>query len=709
MVKPFYILLIGLLMWSCKDKSTSMEYEFTNDLVHESSPYLLQHAHNPVDWKAWNDGNLKEAKKEDKLLIISIGYASCHWCHVMEEECFEDREVAELMNNKFISIKIDREERPDVDQVYMDALQLMTGQGGWPLNVVALPDGKPIWGATYLPKDQWMESLNRLAELYETDRTTLEEYAGKLSKGVNAMQLLEPLAEGDKNAIGLYELDEIVVDWSQYMDTFLGGYKQAPKFMMPNNLDFLLHYGFLRENDSILNYVHTSLTRMAYGGIFDPIGGGFSRYSVDVKWHIPHFEKMLYDNAQLISLYSKAFAQSGQNLYRETAVKCIDFIQSDLKSASGGYYSSLDADSKNQNGVLEEGSFYVWEREDLNRILGDDYTLFSDYYNVNSYGQWEDNKYVLIRDKSTAQIAEKFNLKESEVEKIIEESLLKLKKVRDQRSRPRLDDKILTSWNALYLQGLIDASRFLNQEQYLDQAIQLAEFIDKNLMREDGGLYRNFKDGKASIPAFLDDYATLIEAYLSLFELSGAMKWLQKARDLTRYCDQHFSTPENDLYFYTEQNQNQLIRRSIEVADNVISSSNSIMMKNLIKLQKFYFEESYGIRAQNMLLRVRPELRNQGQGYANWLHGILYTQLPFYEIALVGPDAETKAKNMGQNFTPNSVLVWGSKEEGLQLSLLKNRWTNDQTLIYVCQQGSCKLPVQETKEALAQLGNPYLK
>ena len=507
-----------------------MEYEFTNDLVHESSPYLLQHAHNPVDWNAWNDGNLNEAKKEDKLLIISIGYASCHWCHVMEEECFEDREVADLMNDKFISIKIDREERPDVDQVYMDALQLMTGQGGWPLNIVALPDGKPIWGATYLPKDQWMESLNRLAELYETDRTTLEEYAAKLSKGVNAMQLLEPLAEGNQNAIGLYELDEIVADWTQYMDTFLGGYKKAPKFMMPNNLDFLLHYGFLRENDSILDYVNTSLTRMAYGGIFDPIDGGFSRYSVDLKWHIPHFEKMLYDNAQLISLYSKAYAQNGQNLYRQTAEKCIEFIQNDLKSSSGGYYSSLDADSKNKDGVLEEGSYYVWEKEDLKRILGDDYTLFSDYYNVNSYGQWEDNKYVLIRDKPTAQIAEKFNLKESEVEKSIEESLLKLKRVRDERNRPRLDDKILTSWNALYLQGLIDASRYLNQEQYLDQAIQLAEFIDKNLMRGDGGLYRNYKDGKATIPAFLDDYAALIEAYLSLFELSGDMKWLQKAR-----------------------------------------------------------------------------------------------------------------------------------------------------------------------------------
>ncbi|NNM18872.1 MAG: thioredoxin domain-containing protein, partial [Croceitalea sp.] len=296
-----------------------MAHKYTNALIEETSPYLLQHAHNPVNWEAWHPEVLERAQKENKPLLISIGYAACHWCHVMEEECFEDEEVANLMNENFINIKIDREERPDVDQIYMDALQMMTGSGGWPLNVVALPDGRPFWGATYVPKDNWTKSLQKLITLYNEDREKIENYASDLEKGIQSINLVD--LNSDVSYFKMDELELAVTKWSSYFDTYLGGYKRAPKFMMPNNLDFLLHYGTNQNNQELLDYVNTTLTRMAYGGIYDHIGGGFSRYSVDTKWHVPHFEKMLYDNGQLVSLYAKAYAVTKNPLYKNVVEK----------------------------------------------------------------------------------------------------------------------------------------------------------------------------------------------------------------------------------------------------------------------------------------------------------------------------------------------------------------------------------------------------
>lgn len=682
-----------------------MEHPYTNDLIHESSPYLLQHAHNPVDWKPWNEEVLAYAQKENKPLLISIGYAACHWCHVMEEECFEDPEVAALMNAHFVNIKIDREERPDVDQIYMDALQLLTGRGGWPLNVVALPNGKPYWGATYLPKEQWVASLKQLAELYEKEPARIKEYADKLTQGVQAMQLLDetpPTAAIDEK-----QLDGLVADWSQYFDTFLGGYKRAPKFMMPNNLDFLLHYGFLREDRAVLDYVDTTLTRMAYGGLFDPIEGGFSRYSVDVKWHVPHFEKMLYDNGQLLSLYSKAYGLSGNPLYKQTAEKTITFVQNELGAAEGGYYSSLDADSLTKEGELEEGAYYTWSEEELQSVLGEDFPLFAKYYNINSYGLWEEEgHYVLIRDKTASDIAADFEIGPEEVEDRIAKSLITLKEVRRKRPQPRLDDKILTSWNALYLKGLTDAARYLKKEDYLDQAKVLGEFLNKQMERKDGGLYRNYKGGKASIPAFLDDYAALIDGYIGLFEGTGDAQWLKKAKALMTYCDQHFSTPEKDLYYYTEDQQEELIRRSIEISDNVISSSNSMMMLNLIALHKLYPQEGYGERASRMMERVKGLLVQHAQGHANWLHGLLYQQLPFYEIAITGEQANVLAAEVMSQYLPNTLVAWTDEEDQSGLPLLNKRWVEGRNLIYVCQEGSCKLPVEKADQAIKQLNYP---
>ena len=328
MKKVLFYLLIAVAVLSCNQKSKEVTHEYTNALIDETSPYLLQHAHNPVNWEAWHPDVLERAQKEDKLLLISIGYAACHWCHVMEEECFEDEQVAQLMNENFINIKIDREERPDVDQIYMDAIQMISGQGGWPLNIVALPNGRPFWGATYVPKDNWIKSLEQLADLYKKDKQKITQYANDLANGLQAINLVEN--DTDSELYSLAQLDTSVNTWKQYFDTFLGGHKRAPKFMMPNNWDFLLHYATATDAPEIMEFVDTTLTRMAYGGVYDHVGGGFSRYAVDTKWHIPHFEKMLYDNGQLTSLYAKAYAVTKNELYKSVAEQSISFVQEEL-------------------------------------------------------------------------------------------------------------------------------------------------------------------------------------------------------------------------------------------------------------------------------------------------------------------------------------------------------------------------------------------
>ncbi|MEL6306173.1 MAG: thioredoxin domain-containing protein [Bacteroidota bacterium] len=425
-----------------------VQNKHTNALIHESSPYLLQHAHNPVDWYPWNAETLAKAVSENKPILISIGYAACHWCHVMEHECFEDEEVAHIMNQGFVNIKIDREERPDVDQIYMDAIQLMSGHGGWPLNIVALPDGRPFWGATYMPKEKWMTVLSQLQNVYQKELKKVEEYAENLARGISAVNDLTETEKTER--FDLEALKDSIASWAQAFDTFLGGYKRAPKFMMPNNWDFLLHYAHRVDDSELLEHVNTTLRRMAYGGIFDHVGGGFSRYAVDTKWHVPHFEKMLYDNAQLVSLYAKAYAHTKNPLYKKTVHQTIAFVQEELQAPDGGFYASLDADSLNKEGVLHEGAFYVWEKNELESLLKDDFEVFQAYFNINSYGLWEeDNSYVLIRDKSQDEIARQFDLSIAALDDSIQRSLKILKKERETRSRPRLDDKILCSWNAL--------------------------------------------------------------------------------------------------------------------------------------------------------------------------------------------------------------------------------------------------------------------
>ncbi|WP_456462562.1 thioredoxin domain-containing protein [Lutibacter sp.] len=675
------------------------QYKYTNNLINETSPYLLQHAHNPVNWHAWNKETLELAKKENKLIIISIGYSSCHWCHVMEHESFENEEVAKVMNGNFISIKVDREERPDIDQVYMNAVQLMTGRGGWPLNCIALPDGRPIWGGTYFPKENWINALNQLADLYKNTPEKAIEYAEKLTEGVKNSELVHLKKIHTENTFS--NLNLTVKKWRETMDFDLGGRKRAIKFPMPNNYEFLLRYAVQAEDNKILDYVNTTLTNMAYGGIYDQVGGGFARYSTDKKWHIPHFEKMLYDNGQLVSLYSKAFQATKNELYKNTVYHTLNFIERELTSDEGAFYSSLDADSNNTKNELEEGAYYVWEKEELKTLLGLDFKLFSDYYNINNYGLWENNNYVLIRNSSDIEIAKKHSISISKLQNNITIWQKLLLKERAKREKPRLDDKTLTSWNALMLKGYIDAYATFNEKHFLDVAIKNATFIYTKQLQENGSLNHNYKNGKSTINGYLEDYASVIDAYIALYEITFNEVWLNTAKQLTDYTFDHFYNTEKFMFYFTSDEDANLITRKMEIEDNVIPASNSIMAKNLFKLSHYYSNNYYLKVSKQMLENIKENAQQYGSGYSNWLQLMADYVGNYYEIAISGKNALDKIVELNQKYIPNKLVAGSTKKSGLPL--MESRYNENETLIYICVDGACQLPVNNTKEALNQL------
>jgi len=674
-------------------------FPHTNSLIDETSPYLLQHAHNPVNWNAWNAKVLAQANKENKLLLISIGYAACHWCHVMEHECFEDEGVAQVMNKHFVNIKIDREERPDVDHIYMDALQMMTGSGGWPLNILALPDGRPFWGATFVRKNDWISVLDQLAALYKTDPKKVTDYAENLAKGLHSINLIP--APEKQETITKEAITAAVTQWSQYFDTFLGGHKRAPKFMMPVNLDFLLHYATLFRDRNITDYVHTTLTRMAYGGIYDHLGGGFSRYSVDTKWHVPHFEKMLYDNAQLISLYAKAYGANRNILYKKVVEETISFASRELMSAEDGFYSSLDADSLDPKGNLKEGAYYVWTEAVLKELLKDDFALFKDYYNINSYGFWEEELYVLIRDATDEEVAQKHGIDVKTLNKTIENCKKRLLTKRELRPRPRLDDKILTSWNGLMIKGLVEAYRYLGNTDYLVMAKKTADFLENRVLKEDGSLYHNHKEGKSTIEGFLEDYAALIDAWIALYEVTFDEVWLKKSKALMNYCLAHFLQEESGLFYFTSDTQDVMVRRSLETTDNVIPASNSIMAHCLFKLSGLYPEANYFAHFEKMIAHMRESILQNPNSYARWLQLPLFQIFPFQEVVITGESYQEYAAVIRRQYLPN-ILLAGTENKGT-LSLFENRKDSAKTQIYVCENGACQLPVSSPDEALSLL------
>lgn len=670
----------------------------TNHLIHETSPYLLQHAHNPVNWFPWQEDVLQKAQDENKLLLISIGYSTCHWCHVMEHECFENEQVAEVMNQHFISIKIDREERPDVDQVYMNALQLMTGSGGWPLNIVALPDGRPVWGATYVNKDQWVDVLLQLQNLHKSQPETLTDYADKLEQGMKTMDVvLKNTSEFDLNQ---FDYREHLNYWSRQFDHEFGGTKRAPKFMMPNNLHFLMRYAF-QNNDKILtDYVSLTLTKMAYGGIFDHINGGFSRYSVDERWHVPHFEKMLYDNAQLVSLYSDAYLIHKNPLFKEVVYETLQFVNRELSNPNGGFYSALDADSINTYGVLEEGAYYVFTKKELKEELNEEFKLFSKYYNVNAFGKWEKEHYVLIRTQSDEEFCEKHSLSVSDLK--IKKSHWKqtLLNHRSTKNRPRLDNKIITSWNGMMIKGFTDAYKTFQEPEFLETALSNAAFICETLWVDEKKLSRTSTNGKVAIDAFLEDYAHLISAFISLYENTFDEKWVQFAKKLAATCYERFYDDNSGMFFFSSsgEGEKQLISKTMEVRDNVIPASNSVMAKNLFWLGTFYNEKIYLDTSRQMLKTILPEIEQYPPGCSNWLDLMLYFTHPFFEVVVVGHEAINKKMQLNAYYTPNTLNAGSISENNSPLTA--NRFVSEKTYFYLCTKGSCQLPVESVNELM---------
>ncbi len=684
-----------LLMISCSKKESSPTKK-GNELLSETSPYLLQHAYNPVNWKAWNERTLNLAKKENKLMIISVGYSACHWCHVMEEESFENDTIAKLMNENFINIKVDREERPDIDKIYMNAVQLLTGGGGWPLNCITLPDGRPIFGGTYFTKKQWEKILIDITKLYKENPQKAIDFAEKLTQGIQNSNLITFNKEDP-----FFKNEDIVLAINQakkLLDTNYGGFVGAPKFPMPNTLDYLIRYHHQFNDPEVDRYIQNTLTKMAYGGIYDQIGGGFSRYAVDDKWHIPHFEKMLYDNAQLVSIYSKAYLQDKNELYKKVVKETLSFVDEELNAHNGAFYSSLDADSKNEEGELEEGAYYAWTKNELKTLLPKDYELFTNYFNINDFGFWEKENYVLIRNQSDIDFAKKNSLTIEELENKRKNWKSTLVKARNKRKKPNLDDKVLTSWNALMLLGYIDAYRAFGNKEYLTSAVKNAEFLLKNQLRSDGGLNRNFKNGKSTINGYTEDYATVIQSFISLYEVTLDEKYMLISKDLMNYTVDHFFDSTSGMFFYTSDEDKNLITRKIEVLDAVISSSNSILGNSLFKLGHYFSDAKMIKLSEQMLNNLKSDIYKNPLNYSNWLHLMTNFTKPFYEVAVVGENANSINKKLYTHYLPN-ILIAGSKNESTQ-PLLLNKFIPGETYIYVCINGTCKLPQTDLTKAI---------
>ena len=687
------VLLLTLTM-SChsqdQEKEVIKKYKYTNALVTETSPYLLQHAHNPVNWHPWNEATLEKAKKEDKLLLISIGYSACHWCHVMEHESFEDSVVAKIMNDNFICIKVDREERPDVDQVYMTAIQLMNQRGGWPLNCVALSNGKPFWGGTYFRKKDWKKQILELADIYKKDRNRVVDFAEKLSLGI---QQVENIGLNTKEVNFKWEdLDNMVIPWIERFDNIEGGSNGAPKFPMPNAYSFLLKYGHLAKKSNILDHVELTLNKMAFGGIYDQIGGGFARYSVDNSWKIPHFEKMLYDNAQLASLYATAYLKFKKPLYKEVVFETLEFVERELMAKNGAFYSALDADSEG-----EEGKFYIWREDELKLYIHEDFEIFRDYYNVNKKGFWEHGNYILLKKQTINQISKKHKISFSMLESRIKEWKKILMEKRDKRIRPGLDDKSLTSWNGLMLKGFVDAYMVFGEEKHLDIALKNANFIANIQMQNDGKLWRSYKHRRSTINAYLEDYALVSAAFIRLYEATFDEIWLTRAEKLVSYSLENFYDENSGMFYFTSKLDPPLVVRKMEVNDNVIPASNSVMANVLFDLGTLLDNEGYKQKAFIMANNVKPEMSSYASGYANYANLILKEIAPYYEVAILGKDAHSKAMQLNQKYVPNKIFL-GSFEIS-EMTLLQDKYVNGRTIIYVCENKTCQMPTSNVMKA----------
>ncbi|MBK7430729.1 MAG: thioredoxin domain-containing protein [Bacteroidetes bacterium] len=673
----------------------------SNHLLGEKSLYLQQHANNPVDWHPWSAEIFEQAKRENKLVLISIGYSSCHWCHVMENESFVDSATAKIMNDNFICIKVDREERPDIDQIYMKAVQIMTGSGGWPLNCFTLPDGKPIYGGTYFPNATWKDLLTRLSQFYRETPAQAYKYAEELTQGIHQPEFAATLES--QTAFNKDILESTVTTWKKYLDNHDGGPNRSPKFPLPNNYEFLLRYAVDTKDHELLKHVDLTLKKMAYGGIYDQIGGGFARYSTDSAWKIPHFEKMLYDNAQLISLYSKAYQVNKDPLYKQIIIETAAFLKREMSDGDGKYYSAIDADSEG-----EEGKFYVWTKEELNAISfpqiknNKQQELVFDYFNINEKGYWENNNYLPIRKVDNLALAKKYDISLEEFEKYISEVKTKLYSIRARRIQPGLDQKMITSWNALVVTGLCDAYQALGDSTYLEEAIKCMNNIEANSYNSSGHLLHvESQKGKLKT-GYLEDYAFTASALISLYKVTFDESRLNSVRRLTEGAIEQFQDKENGMFWFTSNLDHSLISRTKEVSDNVIPSSNSEMANVLFVLGEYFDEPKYTAFASNMLSKVSLDMPKWGSAYSNWANLMMNFTSPYKQTVISGKDAEAKRKKIASHYLPN-VLLAGSVSNNSQLPILSNRFVANKTFIYVCENKTCKLPVESTAEALKLL------
>ncbi len=671
----------------------------SNRLIHEKSPYLLQHAHNPVDWYPWGTEAFDKAKKENKLVLVSIGYSACHWCHVMEKESFEDSEVADVMNEKYVCIKVDREEHPEVDMLYMDAINVLSGRGGWPLNCFTLSNGKPIYGGTYFRKDDWLQLLTNLNNLFRKEPEKVRELSEEIEKGIISISLLPDKPNG-KIVKDFRFVEDFTNKIASAFDKAFGGYNYTPKFPMPNNYEYLLYYSYALKNMGraeeakvIENQVYLTLDKMAMGGIYDQVGGGFARYSTDSFWKVPHFEKMLYDNAQLMSLYSNAYKNNPKEIYKDVVYGIHQFISGKLTSAEGGFYCALDADSEGK-----EGEFYVWNKDELKEILGDEFSLFAHYYCITDSDVWEEDKYILQRKKTDVDFSNEQNISIDDLLKKKKNWLAILNEKRERRIAPSLDDKTLASWNGLMLKGFSDAYKTFHDPLFLDIATDNANFIKNKLITADGGLWHTYKEGKGYIDAFLDDYAFIASGFIGLYEATFNEAWLNIAKDLTEYAIQHFYDSDKNAFYYTHGNQESIIIRKVDVSDNVIPASSSEMALVLYKLGHLLGIEKYLEISEGMLLSIKDTMLNYPQSYTNWGILMLHHQIRFNEVAITGKLAFTFRDKINKEYMPNMVML--GAEKASTLDLLQERFSLDRTLVYVCENKTCLRPFSSTGEAI---------
>ena len=677
-----------------------------NRLINETSPYLLQHANNPVDWFAWGPEALERAEAEDKPILLSVGYSACHWCHVMERESFENPQIADIMNENFISIKVDREERPDIDSIYMKAVQAMTGQGGWPMTVFLTPDGKPFFGGTYFPPEDrqglagFPRVLQALAQTYQEKRGDVVKATDQLMQRMRQMSASVPSTDPLTQDIMFQAHTGIAREF----DDRYGGVGMQPKFPQPMTYEFLLRYYLRSENSQALEMVELTLDRMAEGGIYDQLGGGFHRYSTDTFWLVPHFEKMLYDNALLAKLYLHAYQVTEKPLYRRIVEETLDYVLREMTDPSGGFYSAQDADSEGM-----EGKFFIWRPEEIIKVLGkDDGEIFNRYYGVTLKGNFE-GRSILHAADDAEKVAKKVGLTAAEIEALLQRSGAKLLKVRDSRVHPGRDDKILLSWNGLMLRAFAEAAAVLQRSDYAAVAEKNAAFLLDNL-REDGRLLRTYKSGQAKLNAYLEDYAFLIDGLIALHEVTFEPRWLQEAVGLGNAMVDLFWDETSGQFYDTGRDHEELIIRPRDFSDNAIPSGSSMAADVLLRLAVIAGELEHRRLAVTALRSMRELMARFPTGAGHWLSALDFYLSTAKEVVIVGDrdesDTQALLSEVYRHHLPNRVLV-GLKDGDEPLAsvpLLKNRIKIEgRPTAYVCQNYICQLPVTDPDALAKQL------